>query len=349
MRGPARRRGRPGRRVRRGRAWPGAAGLGVAAGERAAGLGHLQADTRARRVAQPRRHGHRGVEHAAAAPGGQLGVGPVVVRQHRALERPDRGTAVTVGADELARLARAPGGSRLAGLQADQVVVHDVVPLARQRRDRSAAGLGPGQVDPVGPRDPRAAVAQLPRRGVGQCDVDLAALVGLVQPPGIAKRLDDVAHRRVVDVVDQDADHDRALSSWYQGIPTPSGLITRAQPSELHVMVILDEEGIDPARVAGVLVCVGRRMPSIVFAHGLWADGSCFSKLIPAHLQEGHRVASGRATPWSSLEGDVDVVHRTLARVSGPVILVGHSWGGVVITAAGTRRSRRRARLTSPR
>lgn len=75
--------------------------------------------------------------------------------------------------------------------------------------------------------------------------------------------------------------------------------------------------------------------PSIVFAHGLWADGSCFSKLIPTLLQEGHQVASAQNT-LESLEGDVDVVHRTLARVDGPVILVGHSWGGVVITAAGT-------------
>lgn len=76
-------------------------------------------------------------------------------------------------------------------------------------------------------------------------------------------------------------------------------------------------------------------MPSIVFTHGLWADGSCFSKLIPTLQQEGHQVASAQNT-LESLEGDVDVVSRTLARVSSPVILVGHSWGGVVITAAGT-------------
>ena len=75
--------------------------------------------------------------------------------------------------------------------------------------------------------------------------------------------------------------------------------------------------------------------PSIVFAHGLWADGSCFSKLIVPLQAEGYEVMAaqyGLDTP----EGDVEAAKRTLARVSGPVILVGHSYGGSVITGAGT-------------
>ncbi|ROQ98962.1 pimeloyl-ACP methyl ester carboxylesterase [Streptomyces sp. 2132.2] len=75
--------------------------------------------------------------------------------------------------------------------------------------------------------------------------------------------------------------------------------------------------------------------PSIVFAHGLWADGSCYSKVIPTLQQEGHEVVSAQNT-LDTLEGDVDAVSRALARVSNPAILVGHSWGGFVITAAGT-------------
>ncbi|MFD7084093.1 alpha/beta fold hydrolase [Streptomyces sp. NPDC059918] len=77
------------------------------------------------------------------------------------------------------------------------------------------------------------------------------------------------------------------------------------------------------------------RKPSIVFAHGLWADGSCYSKLIPVLQREGHEVVSAQ-NALNTLEGDVDAVHRALARVSSPAILVGHSWGGFVITAAGT-------------
>lgn len=75
--------------------------------------------------------------------------------------------------------------------------------------------------------------------------------------------------------------------------------------------------------------------PSIVFCHGLWADGSCFGKLIPSLQADGHQVIAaqyGLDTP----EGDVATVIQALGRVDSPAILVGHSYGGSVITAAGT-------------
>src|SRR5215467_2732068 len=74
--------------------------------------------------------------------------------------------------------------------------------------------------------------------------------------------------------------------------------------------------------------------PSIVFAHGLWADGSCFSKLIPALQADGHEVVAAQNS-LDTLEGDVAAVKRALGRVNSPAILVGHSYGGTVITAAG--------------
>jgi len=75
--------------------------------------------------------------------------------------------------------------------------------------------------------------------------------------------------------------------------------------------------------------------PSIVFVHGLWADGSCYSKVIPALQADGHQVMSAQNS-LDTLEGDVAAVSRALGRVSSPAILVGHSYGGTVITAAGT-------------
>ena len=75
--------------------------------------------------------------------------------------------------------------------------------------------------------------------------------------------------------------------------------------------------------------------PSIVFAHGLWADGSCFSKLIPALQAEGHEVMASQHG-LDSLASDVAVVKACLTRVSSPAILVGHSYGGTLITHAGT-------------
>ena len=75
--------------------------------------------------------------------------------------------------------------------------------------------------------------------------------------------------------------------------------------------------------------------PSIVFAHGLWADGSCFSKVIGELQAEGYEAISSQYG-LENLESDVAATIRALARVTGPSVLVGHSYGGSVITVAGT-------------
>src|SRR6516165_6597358 len=75
--------------------------------------------------------------------------------------------------------------------------------------------------------------------------------------------------------------------------------------------------------------------PSIVFCHGIWADGSCFSKVMPALQAEGHQCIAAQYS-LNTTADDVATVKRTLGRVSSPAILVGHSYGGSVITAAGT-------------
>jgi pimeloyl-ACP methyl ester carboxylesterase len=69
--------------------------------------------------------------------------------------------------------------------------------------------------------------------------------------------------------------------------------------------------------------------PSVVFAHGIWADGSCFQKLIPTLRAEGHEVMAAQYG-LDTLKGDVDATIRTFGRVSGPIVLV-----GAVITHAG--------------
>ena len=74
--------------------------------------------------------------------------------------------------------------------------------------------------------------------------------------------------------------------------------------------------------------------PSIVFCHGIWADGSCFSKLIPPLRADGHEVICAQYN-LDTAQSDIDSVIRTLGRVSSPSILVGHSYGGAVITGAG--------------
>jgi pimeloyl-ACP methyl ester carboxylesterase len=75
--------------------------------------------------------------------------------------------------------------------------------------------------------------------------------------------------------------------------------------------------------------------PSIVFVHGIWADGSSFSKVIPPLQADGYQVLASQHA-LDSVEGDVTTVLRTISQVSAPVLLVGHSYGGTLITAAGT-------------
>jgi pimeloyl-ACP methyl ester carboxylesterase len=75
--------------------------------------------------------------------------------------------------------------------------------------------------------------------------------------------------------------------------------------------------------------------PSIVFVHGLWADGSCFSKVIKLLLADGCEVIATQ-NQLNTVADDAAAVRTALGRVSSPSVLVGHSYGGTVITAAGT-------------
>lgn len=75
--------------------------------------------------------------------------------------------------------------------------------------------------------------------------------------------------------------------------------------------------------------------PSIVFAHGLWADGSCFSKVINLLVADGYDVIATQ-NHLNTVADDAAAVRTSFGRASGPIVLVGHSYGGTVITAAGT-------------
>jgi pimeloyl-ACP methyl ester carboxylesterase len=73
---------------------------------------------------------------------------------------------------------------------------------------------------------------------------------------------------------------------------------------------------------------------NIVLVHGAFADGSSWAKVI-AILQANGYNATAVQIPLTSLADDVAATNRALAQQEGPVILVGHSWAGVVITEAG--------------
>jgi pimeloyl-ACP methyl ester carboxylesterase len=73
---------------------------------------------------------------------------------------------------------------------------------------------------------------------------------------------------------------------------------------------------------------------SIVLVHGAFADGTSWAKVIPLLAAKGYTVVAVQ-NPLSSLADDVAATRRAMEGVPGPIILVGHSWGGVVITEAG--------------
>lgn len=74
--------------------------------------------------------------------------------------------------------------------------------------------------------------------------------------------------------------------------------------------------------------------PTIIFVHGIWADGSCWTSEITDLQAKGYNVISVQ-NPVTSLADDVAATKRAIAMAKGNVILVGHSWGGFVITQAG--------------
>jgi pimeloyl-ACP methyl ester carboxylesterase len=73
---------------------------------------------------------------------------------------------------------------------------------------------------------------------------------------------------------------------------------------------------------------------NVVLVHGAWADGSSWAKVIPLLEKVGLNAVAVQ-NPLTSFEDDVAATKRAIAMQDGPVILVGHSWGGVVITEAG--------------
>lgn len=73
---------------------------------------------------------------------------------------------------------------------------------------------------------------------------------------------------------------------------------------------------------------------SVVLVHGAFADGSSWDRVI-SQLQARHYDVIAVQLPLTSLQDDVAATQRAIARAKGNVVLVGHSWGGTVITEAG--------------
>src|SRR6201994_916454 len=99
---------------------------------------------------------------------------------------------------------------------------------------------------------------------------------------------------------------------------------------------------LQPLRVATFLIGLGcissaalaEPAKNIILVHGAWADGSSWSKVIPLLNAKGFHVTAVQL-PLTSLADDAATVKRALALENGPTVLVGHSYGGAVVTEAG--------------
>jgi pimeloyl-ACP methyl ester carboxylesterase len=78
---------------------------------------------------------------------------------------------------------------------------------------------------------------------------------------------------------------------------------------------------------------MGKNAVSVILAHGAWADGSSWARVMSPLIAAGHKVLAA-SLPLTSFEADVGAVERTLERAPGPIVLVAHAYAGAVIAAA---------------
>ena len=76
-------------------------------------------------------------------------------------------------------------------------------------------------------------------------------------------------------------------------------------------------------------------LPNVVLVHGAFADGSSWSGVIPQLQAKGYNVIAPQF-PETSLQADVARLRQVLVTLNGPTLVVGHSYGGQIITALGT-------------
>ena len=86
--------------------------------------------------------------------------------------------------------------------------------------------------------------------------------------------------------------------------------------------------------LAGAASQAQAAQPSVVIVHGAFADGSDWAKVVALLQAKGVQVQAVQ-NPLESLAGDVAAANRAIDNQPGKVVLVGHSWGGTVITEAG--------------
>ena len=101
-----------------------------------------------------------------------------------------------------------------------------------------------------------------------------------------------------------------------------------------HTLASLSLVGLMVAGIAGGLRAqTSPAKPTIVLVHGAFADGSSWERVTPILQRDGYKVIAVQ-NPLASLAGEVETTKRVIDAQTGPVVVVGHSYGGAVITEA---------------
>ena len=104
-------------------------------------------------------------------------------------------------------------------------------------------------------------------------------------------------------------------------------------PALASVIVVCDAQQ-SGSTLAAATATNGRRAGvTVVLVHGAFAGGSSWQQVIPLLQQRGYKVVAVQ-NPLISLENDVATTKRVIDAQSGPVVVVGHSYGGAVISGA---------------
>lgn len=120
----------------------------------------------------------------------------------------------------------------------------------------------------------------------------------------------------------------KAGSFYTEPASSPHFALTRDQPALVYIT------GVGPTDTRYHQEESKPTNKTVVLVHGAFADGSSWHKVIPI-LQAGGLDVIAVQNPLTSLADDVAATRRALEAAKGPVVLVGHSWGGAVITQAG--------------
>ena len=102
----------------------------------------------------------------------------------------------------------------------------------------------------------------------------------------------------------------------------------------MNPRLLLSSLALAAGLVTGATTAVAAETPSVVIVHGAFADGSDFAKVIALLQAKGIHVTAVQ-NGLESLASDAATTRRVIANQKGKVVLVGHSWGGAVITEAG--------------